>query len=219
MPDPTPVLPEVLTQIRALPESPRPLIICDVDEVVLHMILHLEDYLAQNGLKFLTNEYRLNGNIGAIDSAKLLAPGEVRRHLLSFFEDFAHRQDMVTGADTALGQLSSDWDVVFLTNLPGDNKSARETLLGSLGFSFPVLTNSGPKGGAVSALSARRKGPVVFIDDSPANHTSVNASLPSAVQVQFVADPRFLAAITLEDHIDLLTGDWQETAAFIERIL
>ena len=80
MPEPTPVLPEVLAQIRALPASTRPLIICDVDEVVLHLIAHLEDYLHARDLQFLKHEYRLTGNIGRQGDSQPLAAEEVRRH-------------------------------------------------------------------------------------------------------------------------------------------
>jgi len=220
MPEPTPVLPEVLTQIEALPKSTRPLIICDVDEVVLHMISHLEEYLHARELMFLKYEYRLTGNIAGKADRQLLSSDDVRRHLLTFFDEISHGQDMVPGATAALNQLATDWDIVFLTNLPGGhNKPAREKLLCGLGLPYPVLTNTGPKGGAVAALAKGRSAPVVFIDDSPTNHSSVHASLPSAVQIQFIADPRFLGTTGQAEHVALLTGDWQETAAFIGGIL
>jgi hypothetical protein len=220
MAEPTPVLPEVLDQIQALPVSARPLIVCDVDEVVLHMMSHLETYLTARDLLFLNFEYRLTGNIAAGSDRTVLPREEVRRHLQAFFDEVSHRQDMVPGAGSALNALARDWDIVLLTNLPGShNKPVRERRLAEMGIAFPVLTNSGPKGGAVAALAAGRSGPVVFIDDSPSNHASVHASLPSAVQVQFIADPRFRAAVTPAAHIDLLTGDWQETQGFIGDIL
>ncbi|WP_420336811.1 hypothetical protein [Roseibium sp.] len=220
MPEPTPILPEVLDQIRALPASENRLIICDVDEVILHLIRHLEDYLHERELLFLNHEYRLTGNIGRLADQSVLSAEEVRAHLLAFFDEISHAQDLVDGADRALEALAEHWDIILLTNLPGShNKPAREKLLGSMGVPFPVVTNSGPKGGAVAALAANRSGPVVFIDDSPTNHTSVQASLPSSVQIQFIADERFLAATRPDGHIDLLTGDWQETAAFIRSIL
>ncbi|EAV43784.1 hypothetical protein SIAM614_11688 [Stappia aggregata IAM 12614] len=220
MPEPTQVLPEVLSQIQALPVSSRPLIVCDVDEVILHLIAHLENYLHARELAFLKYEYRLTGNIGRRDNRQPLSSDDVRRLLLEFFDEVSHSQDMVPGAGDALNALADDWDVILLTNLPGGhNKPAREKLLAGLGISFPLLTNSGPKGGAVAALSRGRPEPVVFIDDSPTNHASVHATLPSAVQIQFIADARFLNATEKAGHIDLLSGDWQETAAFIGAIL
>lgn len=220
MPEPTPVLPEVLAQIRTLPVSDRPLIICDVDEVILHLILHLEEYLQDFGLKFLSHEYRFTGNIAHHDGGEVLSANQTRSHLLNFFDKVSHKQTMVPDANAALQTLSEKWDIVLLTNLPGaHNKPVRETLLTGMGISYPVLTNSGPKGGAVATLAANRSHPVVFIDDSPANHTSVQASLPSAVQIQFIADERFLQKVEPDAHIDLLTGDWRETSRFIEAIL
>ncbi|MEL7526533.1 MAG: hypothetical protein AAFN16_12210 [Pseudomonadota bacterium] len=220
MPEPTPVLPEVLDQIRALPVSDNRLIICDVDEVILHLIRHLEDYLHARDLVFLNHQYRLTGNIARAADRGVLSADQVKGHLLAFFDEISDAQDLVDGAAQALGALSEHWDIVLLTNLPGShNKPAREKLLTKLGIPFPVVTNSGPKGGAVAALAANRMGPVVFIDDSPTNHSSVQASLPSSVQIQFIADQRFLAATQPDGHIDLLTGDWQETAVFIRSIL
>ncbi|MEM8701657.1 MAG: hypothetical protein AAGF82_07505 [Pseudomonadota bacterium] len=220
MPEPTPVLPEVMDQIRALQFSDNKLIICDVDEVILHLIRHLEDYLHQRDLMFLNHEYRLTGNIARAADRGVLSADEVRSHLLVFFDEISHAQDLVDGADQALATLAEHWDIVLLTNLPGShNKPAREKLLASMGVPFPVVTNSGPKGGAVAALAANRSGPVVFIDDSPTNHSSVQASLPSSIQIQFIADRRFLKSAEPDGHIDLLTGDWQETAAFIRSIL
>ncbi|TYC63293.1 hypothetical protein FMN50_02855 [Rhodobacterales bacterium] len=220
MPEPTPVLPEVLAQIDGLAKSEGPLIICDVDEVVLHLILHLESYLADRDLVFLSNEFRLTGNIAERESRIALPGDEVRRLLDVFFADISHRQKLVPGADTALAKLSRNWDIVLLTNLPGGaNKPVREKLLADFGIAYPLVANSGPKGGAVAALAAGRQAPVVFIDDSPTNHASVAATLPASVQIQFVADPRFRVAIRPEPHVDLLTGDWQETEAFIEAIL
>ncbi len=220
MPEPTQVLPEVLGQIRALPVSRRPLIVCDVDEVVLHLIAHLEDYLHARDLMFLKHEYRLTGNIGTRNERRELPAADVRRHLQVFFDEICPRQDLVPGADEALHALVRDWDIVLLTNLPGGhNKPVREKRLAEMGMTFPVLTNSGPKGGAVAALAAGRPAPVVFIDDSPTNHSSVHASLPSAIQIQFIADARFRETVDPAGHVSLVTGDWQETSAFIGGIV
>lgn len=220
MPEPTPVLPEVLAQIKELPTSSRPLIICDVDEVILHMIAHLEDYLHANDLRFLNHAYRLTGNIAPRDRDTPVPADQVKSLLINFFDDISHQQDMVPAANTSLESLAGNWDIVFLTNLPGShNKLAREALLSGMGMPYPVVTNSGPKGGAVAALAGGRAAPVVFIDDSPTNHRSVQATFPTSVQIQFIADQRFLQSVDPEDHIDLLTGDWTETHRFIDAIL
>lgn len=220
MPEPQSASRQILDQIALVPESSRPLIVCDVDEVILHLITHLEAYLNARDMVFLQHTYKLTGNIAERGKQAPLAAEAVRRLLEAFFNEESHRQQLVDGADTALANLTETWDIVLLTNLPGThNKPVREQLLARLGIPYPVLTNFGPKGGAVAALSAGRPAPVVFIDDSPTNHASVNASLPSAVQIQFIADDRFRANLESPDHIALLTGDWNQTETFIRSIL
>lgn len=220
MAKPTPPSARVLGQIGALPPSDRPLIVCDVDEVILHMADHFTEFLGAKSLTFLSGGYRFTGNIAPIGSDTPITREAVRQLVDSFFDEESHRQRMVEGADKALRELQVDWDIVLLTNLPGaHNKPVREKLLQGFGIPYPVVTNSGPKGGAVAALAAGRPAPLVFIDDSPTNHVSVNASLPSAVQIQFVADEAFRSAVKPSDHIDLLTGDWNRTRDFIGGIL
>ncbi|MBD1545916.1 hypothetical protein [Roseibium aggregatum] len=220
MAEPTVPSAQVLCQISALPKSDRPLIVCDVDEVILHMAGHFTEFLAAKNLTFLSGGYRFTGNIAPIGSNTPISQEAVRQLVDSFFDEESHRQKLVEGADTALKDLHSDWDIVLLTNMPGPhNKPVREKLLQDFGVPYPLLTNSGAKGGAVAALAAGRPVPLVFIDDSPMNHVSVNASLPSAVQIQFVADKDFRAAVKPSVHIDLLTGDWTRTRDFIGGIL
>ena len=220
MPEPHSPSRHVLDQIEALPQSKRPLIVCDVDEVILHMAGHFESYLKARDFVFLTRHYKLTDNIVQTGSTTPLAQEAVRRLVDGFFEEECHRQQMVEGADVALAALGQDWDIVLLTNLPGaQNKPVREQLLQSFDIPYPMVTNSGPKGGAVAALSAGRPTPLVFIDDSPVNHSSVNATLPSAVQIQFMADERFRSTLEPADYIALQTGDWHQTRHFIGAIL
>ncbi|MBO0344745.1 hypothetical protein [Roseibium limicola] len=220
MPEPHPVLPETLSQIRQIPASDRPLVVCDVDEVILHLIRPMEAYFADLGLVFMQRVYKLTGNIARRGENVPIAADEVRRHIHTFFDAFVHAQEVVQGAPQALRQLARNMDIILLTNLPGThNRAARETLLKSADIDYPMITNSGPKGGAVAALSAGRQSPIVFIDDSTVNQASVHASLPTAKLIQFIADDSFRTAHLPADHIDLLSGDWAETTAFIEAIM
>jgi len=220
MSDPAPVLPETLAQIRALPPGDRPLLICDVDEVVLQFIAHLEAHLETQGLRFLSHAYKLTGNIAPRDDDTPLAGDAVRSLLQAFFDGWVHRQEAVPGAAPALERLSRHADIVFLTNLPGGwNRDARRAVLDRHGMPFPMVTNTGPKGGAVAALAARRPGPVVFIDDSPTNITSARAALKACVLVQFIADRRFFAAADAIDGLHLKTHDWEQAETYISQVL
>jgi beta-phosphoglucomutase-like phosphatase (HAD superfamily) len=219
MAEPTPVLAETLRQIKALETSERPLVVCDVDEVALHFIAHLEEHLQGLGLVFLSHDYKLTGNIADRNGAPLPADA-VRSLLQAFFDDWTHRQQPVQGAPQALSRLSQDADIVFLTNLPGAwNRDTRARTLSQHGMHYPVITNTGPKGGAVAALAAGRPGPVVFIDDSPQNIRSVQTALADCILIHFVADKRFFATSETIAGVDLKTDDWTAVEAYISTCL
>ncbi|MBA5778001.1 hypothetical protein H2509_12790 [Stappia sp. F7233] len=219
MAEPHPVEPATLTQISVLPKGTRPLIVCDIDEVVLHFIPHLEEYIGQRGYRFDSHVYKLIGNISALDGSP--ANDEtVRSMIQGFFDAHAGEQRLVDGAADSLNALSEFADIVLLTNLPGGhNKPVRTSLLERNGISFPLVTNRGPKGGAVAALAAGRREGVIFIDDSPSNLRSVRASLANAVLIQFIADARFLATAEPLEGLGLKTNDWHQTRTYIEGVL
>ena len=219
MAEPTTADPHALAQIAELPRANRPLIICDVDEVVLHFIPHLEIFMGEQGYRFTDQRYRLTGNIVANDG-KPASKDAVRALLTGFFDAHTASQRPVDGAARALAALSNRADIVLLTNLPGrHNKPVRERLLADHGIRFPLVTNSGPKGGAVSALAAGRRKPVVFIDDSPTNLRSVQSSYSRATLIQFIADERFLAAADPIEGIHLKTNDWHHACTYLEGLL
>lgn len=219
MADPSPADPATLAQIRRLPHSIRPVVVCDVDEVVLHFIRHLEIFLDRQGFAFAEPVYRLKGNIRRRDGS-LADDATVQSLIAGFFEDECGNQQLVDGAAEALDALSASADIVLLTNLPGAaNRPVRQRLLAEYGIAYPLVTNVGPKGGAVAAIASGRSGPLVFIDDSPLNIRSVRASLAGAVLVHFVADPRFLASCEPIEGVGLKTNDWAEVRTYIEALL
>lgn len=209
-----------MPETRAAAGDPgRALVICDVYEVVLHFIRPFEAWLAERGLAFLSHRYQLAGNIAGADGRPLDQP-RVGPLLQAFFDDWAGRQEPVAGAAEALARVSRHADVVFLTNLPGAwNEAARRSVLAGAGMAYPLVTNSGAKGAAAARLAAGRRAGVVFIDDSPTNLRSVASSLAGCTLLQFIADPRFLAAADPLPGVGLTTGDWTRAEAYIrERI-
>ncbi|NRG19176.1 hypothetical protein HPQ64_15905 [Rhizobiales bacterium] len=195
------------------------MIICDVDEVILHFISHLEDFMGKQGFRFTDHRYRLNGNI-VDDDGKPASRDAVRALLSTFFDTHTANQRPVHGAADALAALSIRADIILLTNLPGQhNKPVREKLLADHEIRFPLVTNSGPKGGAVSALAGGRRAPVIFIDDSPTNLRSVQSSYAGATLIQFIADERFFASADPIAGIHLKTNDWRQACNFIEELL
>ena len=84
------------------------------------------------------------------------------------------------------------------------------------GLPFPVVTNSGPKGPAISDL-LRRAGrkDAVFIDDSPHFISSAYEHAPEVHLVHFLHDDRFARHIEPLDFVSLRTGSWSEAKPHI----
>lgn len=144
---------------RATAPSGRPLLICDVDEVVLHFIQPFEGWLESRGLRFLSHRYKLAGNIAGADGAPL-DQARIGPLLQDFFDASVGQQQAVDGAADALARLSAHADVVFLTNLPGSwNEATRGRTLARAGMDYPLFTNTGPKGAAAARLAAGRRAP------------------------------------------------------------
>ncbi|PTW61474.1 hypothetical protein C8N35_102184 [Breoghania corrubedonensis] len=206
-------------RIEALTLAARPLIVCDVDEVVLQFIAPLERLMNDAGMEFIDHRYRLTGNIRHVETGDLASRDEVRALLHGFFEDHGRLQTPVPGAADALNQLSERAQVVMLTNMPARFLTTREEVLARNGISFPVIVNDGPKGPAVSALAERVQAPLVFLDDSPSNLTSVRDTVEEAHIIQFIADPRFFALADPVEGARLISNDWTVTRRYIETVI
>ncbi|KZL06718.1 hypothetical protein PsAD2_04231 [Pseudovibrio axinellae] len=210
-----------LQQISLIEKRAHPLLICDVDEVLLQFIPHLERFMAQRGIAFKETAYRLKANMIDIRTGEYLSEQACMTVIHDFFESEVSKQEAVPHASDQLERLSKYSDIVILTNLPGaHNKTARQALLKSLGMDYPLITNEGPKGGAVAALCAERAHhPVFFIDDSPSNLLSVSKNTPQVQLVHFIADPRFFATAGDLPYVALKSNCWKETGDFIENLL
>lgn len=206
-------------QIEELALNGDPLVICDVDEVVLQFIAPLENLMNSAGFEFIDHRYRLTGNIRRIATGKLASTDEVRALLHGFFESHDRLQGEVPGAAQALARLARRAQIVMLTNMPAQFRAHRQKVLADYGMPYPVVVNEGPKGPAVSAFARRVKAPIVFLDDSPSNLTSVRNAVSEAHIIQFIADPRFFANADPVEGAALLSNDWNATRAHIEAVI
>lgn len=196
----------------------RPLLLCDVDEVVVHFLRGLEGWLDRNGLWLDPASFALNGNIRHKSDNQPLAEDKIGPALMSFFEEETERLEMIDGAASALDTLSTQGDVVMLTNLPSRFRDARIANLRSHGIAFPVVTNSGPKGPAIAALAASHAAPVVFIDDNNGYLKSAAEHVPHTNIVHFMQDERFGRHVPHEDHVHHRTDNWPDAHAHIEAV-
>lgn len=195
--------------------SLRPLLICDVDEVVVHFLKGLEAYLDQQGLWLDPASFALNGNIRYRDGNAPLPGHELGRLLMDFFAARTRHLEAIDGAAAALAAISEHADIVMLTNLPDEFRADRIANLAAHGIAFPVVTNEGPKGPAVSAIAAGRRAPVVFIDDNHGYLASARDHSPEVHLVHFLQDHRFGRHVEHFDYMSLRTDNWQEAEAHV----
>ena len=211
--------PSTREQLQELKLDPaRPLLLCDVDEVVVHFLRGLEGWLDRNGLWLDPASFALNGNIRRKSDNEPVPGPEIGPALMAFFEAETASLEVIEGAAEALDQLSECGDVIMLTNLPVQFREARIDNLRAHGIHHPVVTNSGPKGPAISALAARHDAPVVFIDDNDGYLKSAAEYLPATRLVHFLQDERFGRLVEREGHIHHRTDNWPDASRYITSV-
>ncbi len=175
----------------------RPLVICDVDEVVVHFTRAFEVYIAKQDLW--------------LDPL----PAEVGQLIGLFFAERTRHLEPIEGAVEWLLQIGKWAEIVLLSNLPHEAAGARRQNLRDLGLDYPLITNSGPKGPAVKAIAGERRQRLVFIDDSPPFIASVHEHVPDAYLIHFLHDRRFARHLTPLPFVSLTTGSWMEAGSHI----
>ena len=204
-----------LAQLADLSLTGRPLVICDVDEVVVHFTRDFEAFLGQRGLWLDTSSFALNGNVRNSTGNHPVPNDEVGELIDVFFAERTLHMEPIEGAIEALLHIGGAADVVLLTNLPHSAGEDRRRNLAGHGLPFPVVTNSGPKGPAIRQLATRAGAATVFIDDSPSFITSAFEHAPDVHLVHFLHDERFARHIAPFDYLSLRTGLWSEARPHI----
>lgn len=199
--------------------SHRPLVICDVDEVVVHFTSALEQYLGRRDLRLDTSSFALNGNVRRMGTDEPVANEAVAELIDDFFHQHTAELDAIDGAIAALHDLARDSSVVMLTNLPHHARDKRIDNLRGHGLDFPVVTNSGPKGPAIRHLADQTREAVVFVDDSPGFIASARQHAPEVHLVHFLHDERFARHIEPFDYVSLRTASWDEALPHIKRLI
>ena len=206
-------------QIGVLTLSDRPLVICDVDEVVVHFTRDFEAYIAAHGLWLDPASFALNGNVRHQHDHSPATAGVVMDLVSKYFNDRTLHQEPIDGAVDALLELGERADVVMLTNLPHSSGEHRRQNLARHGLPYPVVTNSGPKGPAIAELVRLTQKPAVFIDDSPSFIASAYDHTPDVHLVHFLHDERFARHVERMDFVSLRTGRWDEAHSHIMALI
>lgn len=215
-----PMRDEVKRQIDALErDGTRPLIICDVDEVVVHFVKSLEDHLDEHDCWLDKSSFALNGNIRLKSTNEAVPTHRVGELLFGCFDAKTHVMDMIDGAADALRRLEDHTEIIMLTNLPERYLDQRVENLRGHGLHYPVVANSGHKGPAVEALINGSDHATFFIDDSPNNITSVQEWCPRAHLVHFIQDQHFARHVTPIEDVALRTDNWTDTHRYIDDLV
>jgi len=196
--------------------SERPLIVCDIDEVVLEFVTPFEAFLIDNGHELRATSFRLHGNVFKRTDGSETPGDEVSELLEAFFASQDEWQTPVIEAADSLSRLSEQADIVFLTAMPPRHRDVRRSLLSRHGFDYPMIATESPKGPAVMALHGARAQPVVFVDDIFVNLQSVRKHVPQTLLLNLMANDTFRAlAPHPGDGVDIAT-DWPHAEALIK---
>ncbi len=212
----TPLAPATRDALDRLDVGSRPLLVVDVDEVLLRFVSHLEAFMGAQGYRLDTSAFRITGSVTRLGSCRAVPGGEVAALIAGFFAAHAHDQQPVDGAAEALARLSARLDVVMLTNVPPEHGATRAARLADLGMAYPLVVNDGLKGPALAHVRARVAHPIFFVDDGPQNLASVRDAAFGAHLVHFVDDERYFRLAPDVAGTWLKTRDWSEVASRIE---
>ncbi|MBZ9706167.1 DUF2608 domain-containing protein [Mesorhizobium sp. ESP7-2] len=204
--------PETARQIEELAADDRPLLVLDVDDVVLEFIRPFPHFLEERGYGLTLASFRLTGNIAETASGRLIEQPEVTALLGDFFDAQADWQGIADGAAEALTELGDRAEIILLTAMPHRHRGVRRAHLDALGLSYPLLTTEMAKGPAVAKLRGKTGRPVVFVDDQPANLASVRDSVADANLFHLMADNSLRAFLPSVPDDVIVVQDWHEAA-------
>jgi len=193
----------------------RPLIVCDIDEVVLEFVTPFQAFLIDQGHELRPTSFRLNGNVFSLAHGTETPKEEVARLLEAFFAGQDDWQTPVLEAAHSLERLSDQADIVFLTAMPPRHREVRRRLLARHGFDFPMIATEAAKGPAVLALHGSRPQPVVFIDDIFVNLQSVRTHVPQTLLLNLIANDAFRALAPHPGEGVAIATDWPHAEELI----
>jgi len=202
--------PETLRQIEELSHDDRPLLVLDVDDVVLEFIRPFPRYLQQEGYRLTLGDFRLHGNVFHVETGAEAERERVAELLASFFDNQSDWQTLADGAADAIATIARDAEVVLLTAMPHRHRDVRRRHLDALGLPYPLLTTEMAKGPAILRLRGATERPVAFVDDMPHNLTSARDAVPDAHLFHLMAENALRALIPPPPDGITIVDDWHD---------
>ncbi|TXC73450.1 HAD family hydrolase [Sphingorhabdus soli] len=197
--------------------SPRPLLVTDCDEVLMHMVVPFRDWLDEHH----DIDFRLKGAsfAGALHRRKCgsqLGREEVWPLLDQFFTGEMHRQYPAPGAFDALARLAEQADIVVLSNVGDTIHALRVEQLRAHGLDCRLVTNRGEKGPALKRIVDEFAPSVtVYTEDLEIHHASAAEYVPDTWRLQMVIEPEIADAIAHAPHAHARIDQWAEAERWI----
>lgn len=211
--------PQTLRQIETLAQDPRPLLVLDVDDVLLHFVGPLLGYFETQGCVLRLQTFRLFGNVFEIESGAAVDNGRVSAMLDGFFGAQTEWQTPVENAARTVATIARDAEVVLLTAMPHRHRDTRRTFLDRLGLPYPLLTTEMEKGPAIGRLRGRTGRPVAFVDDMPHNLASARRAVGDAHLFHLIADNALRPLLPELPQDAAVVMDWSEAGGRIRGAL
>ena len=205
--------------ISELPKHHDSLVVCDVDEVILHFIAPFCDLLAEHGARLHFESFRLTGNVRSLSTGAAVSGHELDRITELLYARQIDLQQPVDGAREALATLREKADVVFLTAMTPSYHAERRALLDLHGLHDPLIATERSKGGVLAEMRERWRGPIVFVDDLPPNLEGARRSVPDIRLVHLMANREFRAHLPAMPSGTIRAEDWPDAARQIAGVL
>ncbi|TPG13662.1 HAD family hydrolase [Sphingomonas oligophenolica] len=196
----------------------KSLLICDCDEVLLHMVRHFGTWLDEaHDIDFDLTGGSFENSMTRRDGNSAPTRDDMWAMLRQFFPGEMHRQTLVPHAAEALARIAVRADIVILTNLQDDCRQPRIEQLAAFGIAHRVECNQGGKGRPVARLVAEYGDPVtVFVDDLAVHHESVAEHAPGVFRLHMIAEPELAGHVPPAPHASARIDDWRAAADWID---
>jgi hypothetical protein len=195
----------------------RPLLITDCDEVLLHMVVPLREWLDEkHDVDFQLRGQDFTEALRHKDSGVLVERALVWALLTEFFDSEMARQQPIDGALAALGRIGEVADIVVLTNIGERHHALRIAQLATHGLHHPVFWNAGMKGPQLARIIADRSPSVaLFVDDLAEHHESIGEHAPGVWRLHMVGEPALAPDVAPAPGAHARIDDWASAESWI----
>lgn len=195
----------------------KPLLICDCDEVLLHMVRHFGVWLGEtHDIEFTPNGGDFSASMKRRDGTPAPSRDEMWGMRHQRLAIHLGGEKLLEHAREALAALADIADIVILTNLGEICRQPRIEQLAKFGIEHRVECNQGGKGGPVARLVAEHGNPVtVFVDDLGVHHESVAKHAPQVHRLHMVSEPALAPSVPMAPAAHARIDDWREAEAWI----